>query len=402
MKNRKIAYVMWSVWFAASACLSGCTAREDIPAAGGSDLPPAVVSEDSTASAGSSAAPTLSGASSETASGEAVNSPSGIGTRKTGLLSTTDVSGQESWPINTTASPSNSTVRPSDPTTRPTVRPTTPTHQEPVDLSPGNTPGNIASGGGFVVKNNHIYYSNYKDNHKLYSMRLDGSDSKKMSDDSAVDISTVGDRVYYVSFPEKGLYSVKSDGTDKRTLYTGQAGMLNVTGGRIYYCDVDDGYHLYSMKLDGSDRKKLTDDWIHELLVEGDRIYYTIYNESRHIYTMKIDGTGRTKLSDDDATDLQLANGRLYYFVVEGGAHGIYSMKTDGTDRRCLLFRRLYAMHVHSDLIYFIDHQGTCYVMKTDGNGLSKLGDLGFTSLYMAGERLFYAGPLGWIPVSKE
>lgn len=420
MKFCKIVWMVGAWGIALSICLAGCAAQEDVQDAGGSALPPPVVSGKSTATATASASATASGSAVPPLSdktGELTTGDSGTRTRKNGSFSTVGsavfATSRDAFETSPAARPGGSTERPAAPAVRPatpdtddqmTALPTVPPVQDPIDFSLGNTFGNIANGGGFAAKNNLIYYSNYKDNNRLYRMNMDGSNRKKLSDDSAVDISVVGGRIYYVSFPEKGLYSVKTDGTDKRTLYTGQAGALNVTGGRIYYCDVDDGYRLYSMKTDGTNRKKLSDDWIHELLVEGDRIYYTIYNESRHIYTMKTDGTGRKKLNNDDALCLQLGNGRLYYFVVEGGERGIYSIKTDGTDRRTHLVKHVQAMHVCGDDIYYIDfYTNEWYRMNTVGGGLKKLGVFVSSTLYMAGDRLFCADQLGgWTPINMQ
>jgi len=63
-----------------------------------------------------------------------------------------------------------------------------------------------------------------------------------------------GGRTYFVSF--RGIYSVKEDGSDMRKLSDDQVEYnINVVGNRIYYINRDDGNKIYTIKTNGSDRK---------------------------------------------------------------------------------------------------------------------------------------------------
>lgn len=264
----------------------------------------------------------------------------------------------------------------------------------PVDQTPGNTPGNIAAGGGLAAKNGRIYYADYGD-YKLYAMNMDGSGKKKLSDDIGVHgINVVGDRVYYTCFGETtGTFSIKIDGTDRKKLSNNTSGSLNVVGGRLYYANVSDQFALYSMKTDGSDTKKLVDVHVGCIMVDGGRIYYTNSDENYTIYTVKIDGTDRKKLSDDSAGGLQVVGGRIYYyyFNTQAAKQGIYSIKTDGTDRKRLYNQRTGGIHVAGDTIYYVeDETSDLCSIKIDGSNYRLLNSGNIGSVHLAGDRLYF------------
>jgi Tol biopolymer transport system component len=68
--------------------------------------------------------------------------------------------------------------------------------------------------GLFNATGNRVYFINLLDNSSPYSANSDGSDRRKLSDDSAIYLSIVGGRLYY-SGPV-GMVSVRLDGSDRR------------------------------------------------------------------------------------------------------------------------------------------------------------------------------------------
>ncbi|MBS5932572.1 MAG: DUF5050 domain-containing protein [Clostridiales bacterium] len=79
-------------------------------------------------------------------------------------------------------------------------------------------------------------------------------------------------------------------------------------------------------------RHKLNDDYSLDINVVDDRIYYKNGND-RKIYSINTDGGDRKLLSDDSAAWLVVGDSRIYYTIT--GAN-IYSMNIDGDDKRLL------------------------------------------------------------------
>lgn len=122
--------------------------------------------------------------------------------------------------------------------------------------------------GEFVISNGYIYYVNTADNYRIYSIKMDGTDNKKVSDE------ILGD--------EHGI------------------GKINVEGDWIYYTKITNSNrvtNLYRMKLDGTEISNITSDDVADLNVDGEWIYYTM-KFADTLFKMKADGTGKIKLEN--------------------------------------------------------------------------------------------------------
>ena len=67
----------------------------------------------------------------------------------------------------------------------------------------GNVAGNLYNSGLFCENDGTIFFSNPADENKLYSMNSDGSNVKKLCDDTALSINADANYVYYVRNNQK-------------------------------------------------------------------------------------------------------------------------------------------------------------------------------------------------------
>ena len=135
----------------------------------------------------------------------------------------------------------------------------------------GNSAGNLYNGGLFCESNGTVFFSNPSDNHRLYSMNPDGSDMKKLSDDTVSYINADDHYVYYVrnnksedtnfsflNFGTNSLCRINRDGgrvtilDDDPSLYAG------LYGNYIYYIhyDKETASTLYRIKIDGTKKEQ--------------------------------------------------------------------------------------------------------------------------------------------------
>ena len=87
----------------------------------------------------------------------------------------------------------------------------------------GNTPGNIVNGGIAATDGEWIYYSNTRDQEKLYRIKPDGNDKQKVSDDLSKMLNVVEGWIYYYNFlhmsdmiPIGELCRIKTDGSGRQ------------------------------------------------------------------------------------------------------------------------------------------------------------------------------------------
>lgn len=220
----------------------------------------------------------------------------------------------------------------------------------------------------FCVSDDQIYYENDSDGSKLYSIKTDGNDRRKLSDDKLASTSwcVYDGRIYYSNHDDSdSLYSIKADGSDRKKLSDDSPVYMNVLGDRIYYSELKGNKGIYSLKTDGSGKIKLSDDEPYCAVAVDDWIFYSNMNDSYKLYAMRTDGSDRRKVSDDNAPNMSIVNNRIYY--QKGDDWRIFSVKTDGSDRQLLSDEHGERFSVWDDRIYFTITGAKIYSMSTSG-----------------------------------
>jgi RNA polymerase sigma factor (sigma-70 family) len=101
---------------------------------------------------------------------------------------------------------------------------------------------------------NEFYYSNGWGIHK---MKLDGSEHVELSNTGNSDLIITKGYIYFSNWNDGyKLYCIRADGTDKRKLNDLSSSDINIVGDWIFYiATIDNRNYLYKMRLDGSDNQ---------------------------------------------------------------------------------------------------------------------------------------------------
>jgi hypothetical protein len=197
------------------------------------------------------------------------------------------------------------------------------------------------------VSGDWIYYSNISDSRKIYKVKTDGTNRVKVIDASvnATSVSVVDDWIYYTAYEGGGVQyicKVKTDGTGytKFTLNNNSillgSDYITVIGDWIYTSCYEkvpntDYYasHLYKIKIDDSQAVKINEDYSYRLNVLKDWIYYQNPNDNYNIYKIKLDGTEKTKLTNYTQND-----GNVYNFIAtyQGIFYSVHDSNFTGSD----------------------------------------------------------------------
>lgn len=283
-------------------------------------------------------------------------------------------------------------------------------------LIPGNTAGNINSGGLAAINDGWIYYHNAKDEGKLYKIKTDGTGKEEVCSDSPLSINVVGDWIYYENISDNmKIYKIRKDGTCRTKINDDESWHATVMDNWIYYTNEVDGGHMYKIGVDGACREKLNDyssryvnvkwDWIYHVNADegraiyrikqndseaqlqmlegvnawginilGDFIYFTNENDNHRLYKINLDGTGLTKLCDDTVYDIQVVEDWIY-FSNSNDDSKLYKIKTDGTNKTKIYDGTACLINIVGDWIYFSnDEEGLLlYKIKTDGTGFAEV-----------------------------
>ncbi|HKK46822.1 MAG TPA: IPT/TIG domain-containing protein [Balneolaceae bacterium] len=208
-----------------------------------------------------------------------------------------------------------------------------------------------------VAKNQIVFTSDRGGNSNIYLMNADGSNPKKLTDNTAglgdgyAVISPDGTQIAFFSDgnSKQGLYLMDVDGSNVKTITTGKLSYPYIIswspdGRKIAYCNNADGdSELYTINIDGTDKQKLTDnssaDYAPTWSPDGKKIAYIDDKDGDfEIFIMNADGTGNTKVTDNSDRDAYPRwspdGSKLTYVNDSEGNNEIYTINTEGTGIR--------------------------------------------------------------------
>jgi hypothetical protein len=256
----------------------------------------------------------------------------------------------------------------------------------------GNTVGNTANDSMLLQQNGKLFYVNWDDNSRLYSMSPDGTDLKKLTEESVSNLNGRDGWIYYSNFNDGGkLYRIREDGNKRSKIYKWASEDLNMQGEWLYLANGNDHHKLYKIKNDGSGEIQLNNDESSKVIVNGGWIYYKNKTDNDTLYRIRADGTERAKLVDF-APALFLVDGERIYFSNPKDEGKLYLMSTEGTDICLLSSEKAGFINMDEDYFYYSnqDQEGKLYRMKKDGSNPEKLAEIRPFTISISADRIFF------------
>ncbi|MCL1865894.1 MAG: DUF5050 domain-containing protein [Oscillospiraceae bacterium] len=193
-----------------------------------------------------------------------------------------------------------------------------------------------------------IYYTNSDDNHNIYKINTDGTNGKKLVNNSIIRYNLEDEFVYYSALWDMLLfkdrfYSISTDGGDSTTIngidFVGEKYLsisFIVNDGWIYHesMSADSGYthHFCKISVDGTQSFDITPNLGNDYNIisyntDGDRIYFSTADA---LYKMNIDGTDLIKISDTKDVDNINIIGKWIYYKTD--SKSLYRMDKNGNE----------------------------------------------------------------------
>lgn len=271
----------------------------------------------------------------------------------------------------------------------------------------GNIAGNLYNNGLFCEYNDKIYFSNSYDQGNLYVMDTNGSNIKKLYNDTASYINVAGKYLYYArnNLNETnldaifrgnlfGVYRINTDGTNVLSLNEEACGVVSLGNNKIFYqhYDSETALTLRSISIDGTNEVNIEEDSINPSCIDDGTMYYNnvtnnfnlcsldtesenikeIYNGScwnpihdgAYIYFMDLDNNyslARVNLSTNEKEDLgtgrvdtyNLYGDYIYFQANDPTTPRLCKMKKDGTDVETIIDGNFCNINITSDYVYF-------------------------------------------------
>lgn len=200
----------------------------------------------------------------------------------------------------------------------------------------GNTAGNLYNAGMFCENNGSVFFANPDDNNSLYVMDTDGSNVRKLCNDSALFINADSNYVYYIKntqtssteFAIDALYSydknclcrIDRDGKNRITLDEDPCYYASLIGNYIYYLhyDKENASTLYKIGIDGKDKKQLTTDKMFTCSSSGQYFFYNDMVTNGSIYRFDtVTDTTSPVFECNSYKPIVSADGDAYYIDVD-------------------------------------------------------------------------------------
>jgi hypothetical protein len=192
--------------------------------------------------------------------------------------------------------------------------------------------------GGMVVQDDMIYFVNADDDDKLYSMKTDGTEPKKLSDTKILKHTVDGEWIYYTTYlVDEDTYDssytigkIKTDGTGETELVKDGGFNLVLHEGWLYYSSSEHEHRLYRIKTNGKENTKLSNYMISSVNIAGDKLVYSTQDDHR-LKVSGLDGSDVKNLIEEKA-GVVLVVGDWIYFSNTSLSGRLYKVKFDGTE----------------------------------------------------------------------
>lgn len=255
----------------------------------------------------------------------------------------------------------------------------------------GNTAGNLYNGGLFCEIDETIYFSNHLDDGKLYSMKSDCTDIKKLSNDKVASINADSHYIYYsrrnydkenytvsvLDFHNSGIYRMSRRNGSLALLFDGYNCISCLAGNTIYYQHYDDetAMQFYQVSIDKKDSGRISTDAVIPASVHNGTLYYAGVLYDHYLHSMKLP-IGSDNIVSTEPCHMPIAMpSHIYYLSLKDGYH-ICRMNYDGSGIETLVSEFCFTYNITPDehyLYYQIDGGNDNRIVELDlYTGISK------------------------------
>ena len=185
------------------------------------------------------------------------------------------------------------------------------------------------------ITTNMMYFINWADECKVYSMNIDGTGEKKLSDISTEVLYAYGPYIYVNDRNSmRELYRISLEDGSSYMLTMDDTYFITGYDSTIYFRNGSDALNVYRMTATGEVYAPINTARSGYLNADKGYLYFTNFEEES-LYKVREDGTELTKLCDGDPSYTSV-NGDYLYFFSDSDGKKLYRIRKDGTGKECL------------------------------------------------------------------
>ena len=272
----------------------------------------------------------------------------------------------------------------------------------------GNTAGNLYNEGYFCEKDGIVYFSNPADNYCLYSMNPDGTNIKKLEDQSVSYINVDDHYIYYCKLKGKSadsfsflpvntnsLCRLDIDGKGKPEILDDDPCMYaSLVGNYLYYLhyDTTDATTLYKVKIDGKEKEQVEKQSYFTASTDGQYIYYNGLTDNHNIYEMDT-SNDHAKVIYEGNCWMPVKDGNNLYFMDCENDYRIAKVDLTNGEKTLVTDCRVDCYNVTGDKIFFQKNDKTnpaiCCI-NTDGSNYQELKEGNYTAINVTSTYVYF------------
>lgn len=252
----------------------------------------------------------------------------------------------------------------------------------------GNTAGNLNNAGLFCEHEGVVYFANAYDNGTLYSMNIDETNMKKLSNAQAQYINAGGRYLYYYQSDVSGgkglgflshalgLYRSDTKGKQVTCLKKDPCSAVTLVDNTLYYQYFGNksGVSLYQIDTDRKNEKQTIDELVNPACVQNSIIYYNGTAGNHYLYSYDTLTGASGVVWAGDLWNPIVSGNYVYYMDVSDNyklcRRPLYTQgEEDGTET--LTTDRIDMFNLYGDYIYYQKSSETepaLKRMRTDGS----------------------------------
>ncbi len=271
----------------------------------------------------------------------------------------------------------------------------------------GNQAGNLYNAGLFCESDDLIFFSNPKDQHKLYSMTTDGNNLTKLSDDTVSYINADEHYIYYVrdnnnngtafsflKWSSNSLCRISRSGGKVTILDNDPCLYASLVGNYIYYIhyDKESASTLYKIKIDGTEKQQVNINPYFTCCTNGSYLYYNGLDGDHNIYRFDTQTGSETLLYEGNCWQ-PVVIGEIAYFLAAENNYALTKADLSTGETTTLSTDRVDCFNVFGSYIYYqrsdTNHPALCRI-TTDGDNLEEIMAGIYTSINIAGDYVYF------------
>lgn len=254
---------------------------------------------------------------------------------------------------------------------------------------PEETASNSTNNGLAIETEDEIYYSDGVD---LWSMNKEGTSKLILKKDAyPVNLQILDDEIYYINEEDHHIYSISIDGTTQRKISDDKAYSINIYNRRIYFMDRYNQLYITSMSLEGEDKQVIKEIVANDMMIYNNYIYYI--TRDGDINKIRIDGVNDTTLRTG-AIQFDVSKTGVYFTYdprIDHKPKGLYHLDFEQNNETQLLSETPYSFNVYKNRIYY-NHPTklSLYSMAINGDQKREITGTNSTQINLAGNYIFY------------